>query len=135
MNGIWEEVVLDDQVPCTKYSHTPAFNRSKSNELWVILLEKAWAKAHGGYMNIAAGLTREALRDLTGASCITYFTSQNPEELWERIVQANFQKHIMTAGSDDLNNGSDSYIEKIGIAGSHAYSLLEVFELERIGRR
>jgi hypothetical protein len=35
----------------------------------------------------------------------------------------------MTAGSDDLNNGSDSYIEKIGIAGSHAYSLLGVYEL------
>lgn len=35
----------------------------------------------------------------------------------------------MTAGSDDLNNGSDAYIEKIGIAGSHAYSLLEVIEI------
>lgn len=39
----------------------------------------------------------------------------------------------MTAGSDNLNNGSDSYIEKIGIAGSHAYSLLEVYELEKLG--
>lgn len=39
----------------------------------------------------------------------------------------------MTAGSDDLNNGSDAYIEKIGIAGSHAYSLLETFELEKLG--
>lgn len=80
-------------------------------------------------MNIAAGLTREALRDLTGASCITYFTAENREELWERLVQADFNKFIMTAGSDDLNNGSDSYIEKIGIAGSHAYSLLGVYEL------
>ena len=35
----------------------------------------------------------------------------------------------MTAGSDNLNGGSDAYIEKIGIAGSHAYSLLEVIEL------
>lgn len=35
----------------------------------------------------------------------------------------------MTAGSDNLNSGSDAYIEKIGIAGSHAYSLLEVIEL------
>lgn len=75
LNGIWEEIVMDDLIPCTKYSKKPAFNRSKSNELWVILIEKAWAKAHGGYMNIAAGLTRETLRDLTGASCITYFTS------------------------------------------------------------
>ena len=37
-------------------------------------------------MNIAAGLTREALRDLTGASAITYFTQENREELWERLV-------------------------------------------------
>ncbi len=124
---------MDDNVPCTKYSKKPAFNRSKTNELWVILLEKAWAKVHGGYMNIAAGLTREALRDLTGASAITYFTQRNREELWERLVQANFKKFIMTAGSDNLNNGSDSYIEKIGIAGSHAYSLLEVYELLNLG--
>ena len=27
---------------------------------WVMLLEKAYAKVHGGYANIAAGLTREA---------------------------------------------------------------------------
>ena len=39
-----------------------------------MIIEKAWAKVHGGYMNIAAGLTRESLRDLTGASAKTYFT-------------------------------------------------------------
>ena len=39
----------------------------------------------------------------------------------------------MTAGSDNLSNGSDAFIEKIGLAGSHAYSLLEVFQLEKIG--
>lgn len=39
----------------------------------------------------------------------------------------------MTAGSDDLNNGSDAYIQKIGICGSHAYSLLATFELEKLG--
>lgn len=53
------------------------FNRSKTGELWVILLEKAWAKVFGGYMNIEAGLTREALRDLTGACCKT-FMMQDP---------------------------------------------------------
>ena len=30
---------------------------------------------YGGYMNIAAGLTRGALRDLTGASAETFFTN------------------------------------------------------------
>jgi hypothetical protein len=30
-------------------------------------LEKAYAKAYGSYMNIEAGITGRALRDLTGA--------------------------------------------------------------------
>ena len=56
LNGIWEEIVMDDLIPCTKYSKKPAFNRSKSNELWVILIEKAWAKVHGSYERIVAGI-------------------------------------------------------------------------------
>lgn len=40
---------------------------------------------------------------------------------------------IMTAGSDDISNGSDAYIQKIGIAGSHAYSLLSVFQVTELG--
>ena len=88
INGIWEDVVMDDLFPCKRYSRTPAFNHSKTGELWVMILEKAWAKVHGGYMNIAAGLTREALRDLTGASAKTYFTSDKGANVWERLIRA-----------------------------------------------
>lgn len=97
-----------------------------------MLLEKAWAKVHGGYYNINAGLTREALRDLTGASCITYFTSDydnKPDDLWKLLVNAKKKDWILTAGSDDLNYGDDTFISKIGLAGSHAYSILEICEL------
>jgi len=128
LNGVWEEVILDDCAPCTS-SGSLAFNTSKSNELWVVLLEKAWAKVHGGYLNIEAGLTREALRDLTGASAKTYFTKKKPEELWTRLMDAEAKHFVMTAGSDNLSGGSDAYIAKIGICGSHAYSLLAVYQL------
>lgn len=41
----------------------------------------------------------------------------------------------MTAGTDNISNGSDSYVEKVGICGSHAYSLLSAVELyENQGR-
>lgn len=129
LDGIWEEVVMDDQIPCVRSTGKVAFNNTRNGELWVILLEKAWAKAHGGYFNIAAGLSREALRDLTGASAKTFFTQENREDLWLRILEANRLNFIMTAGTDDLNNGSDAYIEKIGICGGHAYSLLDAQEV------
>lgn len=78
-----------------------------------MLLEKAWAKTFGGYMNIEAGLTREALRDLTGASCKT-FMMRDPQYtddfLWNTLKEGEEKNWIMTAGSDNINNGSDAYI-------------------------
>jgi hypothetical protein len=35
--------------------------------VWVLLLEKAWAKLHNSYDNIEGGLVTEVLHDLTGA--------------------------------------------------------------------
>jgi len=40
-------VVIDDHIP-TSYDQ-PAFSKSKSGDLWPILLEKAWAKLFGSY--------------------------------------------------------------------------------------
>jgi hypothetical protein len=60
-------VILDEYFPINIVSGKPAFNSTFSKALWVMLLEKAYAKVHGGYYNIHSGLSREALRDLTGA--------------------------------------------------------------------
>lgn len=46
--------------------------------MWVLIIEKVWAKLHGSYTNIDGGLAKEALHDLTGAPCKTYFTTTNP---------------------------------------------------------
>lgn len=54
------------------------------------MIEKAYAKLYGGYLNIEAGLTRESLKDLTGAPSKTFFTKKTDlKELWEIIVEAN----------------------------------------------
>ena len=44
-----------------------AFSRAANAQLWVCLLEKAYAKAHGSYRAISGGHIAEALLDLTGA--------------------------------------------------------------------
>jgi calpain-15 len=35
--------------------------------MWVMLIEKAWAKVNGSYENTITGLPVDALRSLTGA--------------------------------------------------------------------
>ena len=42
--------------------------------MWVILLEKAWAKIHGSYDTIIAGDGAKTLRDITGAPSYGYDT-------------------------------------------------------------
>lgn len=69
--GIWQDVMVDDYFPC--YGDGVAFSGPQIvkgiSEIWVLLLEKAWAKLFGSYYIINAGFTEDALRDLTGAPC------------------------------------------------------------------
>ena len=48
------------------------YSRANGPELWVLLLEKAFAKVHGSYLAIKRGLAYEALMDLTGAYMYMY---------------------------------------------------------------
>jgi hypothetical protein len=57
---------------------TPVFAQaSQGPEIWVLLMEKAWAKLHGSYCAIIAGNTEKVVRDLTGAPYETYKLSDN----------------------------------------------------------
>ena len=47
-NGEWQVITIDDYFPCRKRGG-PCFARGNGNELWVMLLEKAYAKLHGNY--------------------------------------------------------------------------------------
>jgi len=64
-NGSWHEVIVDDYFPCQEKGG-PIFSRASGNELWVLLLEKAYAKVHGNYFTLRGGFANEGMIDLTG---------------------------------------------------------------------
>lgn len=100
-DGEWKTVFLDDYFPCydIKYGGDPCFSHSKQNEIWVMLLEKGWAKLNGGYQNIEAGITSEGLRILTGAPTKVIFHPFNDNDLWNLIVDAFKKLYIVSAGA------------------------------------
>ena len=151
VNGIWEEVVVDDFFPCKEHQgcdqsfqvapdqdqryYSPVFSYSKTNDIWVMVLEKAWAKIHGGYMNISVGTAGEALRDLTGAPTRTYFTDEigvgnSLQDHWFNLEEAHDKAFVMTCATKELPRTKEQDIDpESGLTGLHGYALLGVYEV------
>ena len=56
-------ITVDDMVPCK--DGRPIFTKPKGNEMWVLLLEKAFAKLLGGYSKLEGGMPLFALEAMT----------------------------------------------------------------------
>lgn len=87
-NGAPVNVIIDDYFP-TK-NQAAVFTSAHGNELWVLILEKVWAKLHGCYHRIIGGQCHQTFRDVTGAPA--WEIMSKPEEgeednVWERIVE------------------------------------------------
>lgn len=65
--GKWVTVTVDDYLPCEGPTGFPVYAKSKDyDELWVSLIEKAYAKLHKSYEALEGGSIDYALVDLTG---------------------------------------------------------------------
>jgi calpain len=63
----WRYVIIDERIPCYRSNKTPVFGRCTDlREMWVPLIEKAYAKIHCCYQALVSGFIDDALTDLTG---------------------------------------------------------------------
>ena len=131
INGIWKLVLLDDFIPCytdDTFGNSFCFSHTNGNELWVILLEKAWAKLNGNYARIIGGDPHEIFEVLTNAYCEKFmFNNLTKEELWFKYKNAQEKGFLMTAGT---NSDEGLPIEQMGLVSGHAYSIIKVVEVK-----
>jgi hypothetical protein len=131
----WRYVVIDDRL-CVKdmefiYGHT----RSPA-ELWVNMIEKAYAKLHNCYAALASGDIAQGLADMTGlvadkTRLTALTTPEEKDALWKQLTDSKATGSMMGCSAEGeteaniLVNGEDS-----GIMSGHAYGIMDVFELK-----
>jgi Calpain family cysteine protease/Calpain large subunit, domain III len=132
-------VTVDDRIPCKRSGRglIPAFSRSSDpNELWVPLIEKAYAKLHGCYEALAGGFVDEALVDMTGGVASRIDLTKPPSKqairngsLWRKLLDYNRASYLLGAGSPAGTDSVDN-MSSLGIVQGHAYSILDVQEVD-----
>lgn len=123
--GVPTEVVIDDFFPTIpKEDFITAFCRTVDNELWSLLIEKAWAKLYRCYANLEWDITRHSLQDFTGAPTKVVYCDEEP--VWENILKGEERNWIMTTGSLE---GKEDLTED-GLKTAQAFSLLAGYEFE-----
>lgn len=116
------------------------FSRANGEELWVMLIEKAYAKLHGCYYNLRYGFTHHGMLDLTGCPTLNItFPKEKPDfdtikeqadKIWDKIMEADDQGYLIsgeTPGYDDATEGG-GFDAPGGLVPGHAYSIIEVQE-------
>ena len=124
-------LIIDDYLPVYKETKKPCFAKPNGKELWVMLLEKAWAKINGGYINTIGGLVHEPFEVLTGFGSRVYNLSDKDEnskmEILEEMKEADQSNCFISCGTKD-----DNELEKYGLVPGHAYSILGLNVVETI---
>mmetsp|Transcript_29611 Transcript_29611/g.27061 ORF Transcript_29611/g.27061 Transcript_29611/m.27061 type:complete len:185 (-) Transcript_29611:927-1481(-) len=128
IQGIPTEIVVDDWLPCHPSGKTK-FSHPNGNELWAVLLEKAFAKSYGDYYCCRYGFLTDACEYLLGSPSKAYMCCKNDEDtLWDIVMDADSKNHFMGACT---SKGKVSKA-KDGLVGAHVYSILGAYEVGKI---
>jgi hypothetical protein len=142
-NFKWRYVIIDRRIPCYKSKGTPVFGVCKElNEMWVPLIEKAYAKLNGCYETMISGYIDDALNEMTALVSEKLITHNDKgifphksvgtkQEFWQYLKERNSEECLMGC-SVKGDTECEIMIEgqKCGIMTGHAYGLVDVIELE-----
>ena len=131
-------VIIDDRIPVVARTNKIVFAKCKDpNELWVPLIEKAYAKLFGCYKALIGGYSHFGLADMTGYSprlvglkpgYMGYSNDITDASLWQLLSKYKRWNSLM-ACSIQSNPKQGHKVEADaggGLYMGHAYSLLDV---------
>lgn len=139
-NFKWRYVIIDERIPVHLASKLPVFASCvKQEELWVPLIEKAYAKLFGCYETLVSGFIDDGVVDMTGFVCEKKTLSdkdgmftEDPDKFWEFMHESKENGSLM--GCSVAGGGVESKViidgVNCGVLSGHAYALNDIIELK-----
>ena len=134
INGHKKLVLIDDFLPYVGVGFKQfAMSKSEENEIWVALIEKAWAKINGNYIRIGCGGSPNEVFDVLTEAYSEEVTVKPAvkETLWKKLIDGEKKGFVMTAGTS-----ANDDVEDVGLSQGHAFTVLGIHEIkgERVVR-
>ncbi|BCR92683.1 uncharacterized protein ACHE_80583A [Aspergillus chevalieri] len=140
---VWDDIIRRD----TEEEYRKAFQTGSralyfaqcadENEIWLPLLEKAFAKAHGDYCAIEGGFVGEAIEDLTGGVTVDILSSSilDKDRFWKEELMKVNQDFLFGCGTGFWSNWlcpkyQGRPRDRKGIFENHSYSIMEAREID-----
>lgn len=123
------KITVDGDMPMLEGAEKGKYGKAREkSELWVGVMEKAYAQWKGGYEAIGnGGRSGEVFTAITGKSSTQTSTSYTPaDQLFKSIQTATAAHKPMTAGTHGKDSGVD--YNGTGVYAWHAYTVLGAVE-------
>lgn len=131
--GYWGAILVDDLFPCDENGILEC-SRAKRNQLWVSLIEKAFAKLYGSYDALNGGAASDAFSLLTGFPCETVIIHWEGVEIWETLLLSHVLSFPMCASCGSISEKPlpDWAFEEVGLQNKHCYSIISVVHFDGV---
>ena len=145
--GKWRYIHIDDRIPCRQSGRVNFCRNQNPNEVFAMIIEKAYAKLHGCYESISYGLLEKILPEFTASGAVeTLKLEKMPlnslcDDIWEYLSKGISENRLIGCRRSVQNSHSESASLRKGITPglsiyynycyyySHYYSLFLLFSL------
>jgi len=147
-NFNWIYVIIDQRIPVDRKTKKPVFGHCRElHEMWVPLIEKAYAKLHGCYENLMSGYVDEGIQELTGMQPEKIFIrdeksgvfphkmiKQNyggADGFWDFLLKRDTEGCLLGCSIKGYGKEGQLVIDgaPTGLILNHAYGINDIFEL------